>query len=51
MIDFITEFQNNMLGDLTMAEYLAYGATKEEKADAIVLEMGFVVLPPEDLMP
>ena len=51
MGDFITEFQNNMLGDLTMAEYLAYGATKEERAAAILAEMGYVVLPPENLMP
>ena len=30
--------------EMTMAEYLAYGATKEERADAILVEMGYVVL-------
>jgi hypothetical protein len=36
--------------EMTMVEYLACGATKEERADAIVLEMGYVVLPPEILI-
>ena len=34
-----------------MAEYLAYGATKEQRAGVILVEMGCVVLPTENLMP
>ena len=35
--------------EMTMAEYLAYGASKEERADAVLVEMGYVVLAPETL--
>jgi len=35
--------------EMTNAEYLAYGANKEERATAIVVEFGFVILPPESL--
>lgn len=35
--------------EMTMVEYLAYGATKEDRATAIVTKFGFVILPPENL--
>ena len=37
--------------EMTMAEYIAYGANKEERADAILVDLGYVVLPAEDLIP
>jgi hypothetical protein len=36
--------------EMTTAEYIAYGATKEERADAILVEMSYVVLPLEILI-
>jgi hypothetical protein len=36
--------------EMTMAEYLAYGSTKEERAGAILVELGYVVLMPEKIL-
>lgn len=44
--------ENNLLPEpiiktMTISEYSAYGSTKEERALAIVEEIGFVVIPPQ----